>query len=215
MFTLKNVQFKDVLNVEELTIEANKITCIVGESGSGKTTFLKLLNHLINYESGLIEYKGTDLKELDTVELRREVILLPQVPVIFPGTVRENLLIGLQFSKKEPPQDQQLLEEMHRMNLFKRLDDNTDTFSGGEKQRLALARVLLMDPEVLLLDEPTSALDDNTVDIVLGHVIDYIRENQKTLVMVTHSRQLAQMMGEKIITLDNGLVTGVEEVALR
>ncbi len=215
MFTLKNVQFKDVLNVEELTIEANKITCIVGESGSGKTTFLKLLNHLINYESGLIEYKSTDLKELDTVELRREVILLPQVPVIFPGTVRENLLIGLQFSKKEPPQDQQLLEEMHRMNLFKRLDDNTDTFSGGEKQRLALARVLLMDPEVLLLDEPTSALDDNTVDIVLGHVIDYIRENQKTLVMVTHSRQLAQMMGEKIITLDNGLVTGVEEVALR
>jgi len=215
MFTLKNVQFKDVLHIEELTIEANKITCIVGESGSGKTTFLKLLNHLINYEHGLIEYKGTDLKELDAVLLRREVILLPQVPVIFPGTVKENLLIGLQFSKKEPPPDQRLLEEMHRMNLFKGLDDNTDTFSGGEKQRLALARVLLMDPEVLLLDEPTSALDDNTVDIVLGHVADYVTENQKTLVMVTHSKPLARTVGEKMITLDNGLVTGVEEVALR
>ncbi len=215
MFTLKNVRYKDVLNIEEMTIEANSSTCIVGESGSGKTTFLKLLNHLIDYEHGRIEYKGTDLKELDAVLLRRKVILLPQVPVIFPGTVRENLLIGLQFSKKEPAPDEKLLEEMHRMKLFKGLDDNTDTFSGGEKQRLALARVLLMDPEVLLLDEPTSALDDNTVDIVLSYIVDHIRENQKTLVMVTHSKPLARTAGEKIVTLDNGLVTGIEEAALR
>ncbi len=213
MFYLKNVRFKNILNINELAIEAGKITCIVGESGSGKTTLLKLFNHLINYEQGQINYRGEDLKELDAIALRREVILVPQNPVIFPGTVRDNLQIGLLFSKKEPASDERLLEEIHRLGLYKQLDDQTDTFSGGEKQRLALARVILMDPEVLLLDEPTSALDDNTVDKVMDRILDYVKSRGKTLVMVTHSRQLAQMAGEKMITLDDGSVSGIEEVA--
>ncbi len=213
MFHIKNVQYKSILNINELTIETGKITCIVGESGSGKTTFLKLLNHLINFEQGQINYRGEDLKKLDAIALRREVILVPQNPVIFPGTVRDNLQIGLLFSKKEPAADERLLEEIHRLGLYKQLDDQTDTFSGGEKQRLALARVILMDAEVLLLDEPTSALDDNTVDKVMDRILDYVKSRQKTLVMVTHSRQLAQTLGETIITLDDGSVSGIEEVA--
>ena len=213
MFHIKNVQYKSILNINELTIETGKITCIVGESGSGKTTFLKLLNHLINFEQGQINYRGEDLKKLDAIALRREVILVPQNPVIFPGTVRDNLQIGLLFSKKEPAADERLLEEIHRLGLYKQLDDQTDTFSGGEKQRLALARVLLMEPEVLLLDEPTSALDDNTVDTVMHRILDYVKSRQKTLVMVTHSKQLAQTLGETIITLDDGSVSGIEEVA--
>jgi len=213
MFHLKNVQFKNILNINELAIEAGKITCIVGESGSGKTTLLKLFNHLINFEQGQINYRGEDLKKLDAIALRREVILVPQNPVIFPGTVRDNLQIGLLFSKKEPAADERLLEEIHGLGLYKQLDDQTDTFSGGEKQRLALARVLLMDPEVLLLDEPTSALDDNTVDIVMDRILDYIKSRQKTLIMVTHSKQLAQVAGEINITLDKGSVLSIEEVA--
>jgi len=213
MFHLKNVQFNNILNISELAIEAGKITCIVGESGSGKTTLLKVLNHLVNYEQGQIKYKDEDLKELDAITLRREVTLVPQTPVIFPGTLRDNLQIGLQFSKKEPAPDEKLLEEIHRLGLYKQLDDQTDTFSGGEKQRLALARVILMDPEVLLLDEPTSALDYNTVDKVMGRILDYVISRQKTLVMVTHSRQLAKETGEKIITLENGFVSDIEEVA--
>ncbi len=213
MFHLKNVQFKNILNINELAIEAGKITCIVGESGSGKTTLLKLFNHLINFEQGQINYRGEDLKKLDAIALRREVILVPQTPVIFPGTVRDNLQIGLLFSKKEPAADERLLEEIHGLGLYKQLDDQTDTFSGGEKQRLALARVLLMDPEVLLLDEPTSALDDNTVDIVMDRILDYIKSRQKTLIMVTHSKQLAQVAGEINITLDKGSVLSIEEVA--
>jgi len=213
MFDLKNVRFKNILNIKELALEAGAITCIVGESGSGKTTLLKVLNHLINFEQGQINYRGKDLKELDAITLRREVILVPQNPVIFPGTLRDNLQIGLLFSKKEPASDERLLEEIHKLGLYKQLDDQTETFSGGEKQRLALARVILMDPEVLLLDEPTSALDDNTVDKVMGRILDYVKSRGKTLVMVTHSRQLAQMAGEKIITLEDGSVAGIEEVA--
>ncbi len=213
MFYLKNVQFKNILSINELTIDTGKITCIVGESGSGKTTLLKVFNHLINCEQGLIKYGGEDIKELDAIALRREVILVPQNPVIFPGSVRDNLQVGLLFSKKEPVSDERMLEEIHSLGLYKQLDDQTDPFSGGEKQRLALARVILMDPEVLLLDEPTSALDDNTVDKVMGRILDYIKSRGKTLVMVTHSRQLAQMAGEKIITLENGSVSGIEEVA--
>ena len=213
MFHINNVHYKSILNINELTIEAGKITCIVGESGSGKTTLLKLFNHLVNFEQGEINYRGKNLKELDAIALRREVILVPQNPVLFPGTVRDNLQIGLLLSKKQPASDERLLKEIHSLGLYKQLNDQTDTFSGGEKQRLALARVLLMDPEVLLLDEPTSALDDNTVDIVMDRILDYVKSRQKTLVMVTHSKQLAQMAGEIIITLDNGSVLSIEEVA--
>lgn len=213
MFTLKEVCFKNILQVGELTIDANRITCILGESGSGKTTLLKLLNHMVAYERGEITYRGQDLKTLDPVLLRRDVILLPQNPVIFPGTVRDNLLIGLTFSKKPPADDGRLLEELGRISLHKGLDDEAGTLSGGEKQRLALARVLLMGPSVLLLDEPTSALDENTGESIMTYVTKYIREGQKTLALVTHSRQLARSVGEKIITLENGRVAKIEEVA--
>lgn len=213
MFTLKNVRYKDVLKICELRIDAQKITCILGESGSGKTTLLKLLNHLVDYNQGIITYQGRDLKTLDSVLLRREVILLPQVPVIFPGTIKDNLLIGLFFAKKEPVDDDRLLEELYEIGLNKGLDKDADTLSGGEKQRLALARVMLMDPAVLLLDEPTSALDEDTEGKVIAHVKRYVHNGQKTLVLVTHSKQLAKSMGEVIVTVSNGMIAAIGEVA--
>ena len=213
MFTLKNVRYKNVLQITELTIDAQKITCILGESGSGKTTLLKLLNHLISYDQGVIEYKGQDLKTLDAVVLRREVVLLPQLPIIFPGTIKDNLLIGLLFAQKKPANNGRLLEELNKIGLNKKLEDDAHKLSGGEKQRLALARILLMNPEVMLLDEPTSALDDDTGEKMIEYVKNYAEIKQKTLVIVTHSKQTARSLGEKIITVNNGFIAAVEEVA--
>lgn len=100
MFVLKNVKYKDILNIEELHIPPRKITVITGKSGTGKTTLLKMLNKLISPDSGEIFFKGTPLKEIDSVELRRKVVMLPQFPVVFPGNVKENLILGLKFSGK-------------------------------------------------------------------------------------------------------------------
>ena len=214
MFKLKNVRYKNIIHIKELAIEKGQITCIVGESGSGKTTLLKLLNHMISYSEGTISYRKADLKSLNAVHHRREVILLPQVPVIFPGTVRDNLLIGLNFAGKEPVEDERLLEELKKVGLaHKKLDEDCEPLSGGEKQRLALVRAILMEPEVLLLDEPTSALDDERAEEIIAYINDYLGAGEKTLVLVTHSKQLAGMMGQKIVSMSSGSITSVTEVA--
>jgi len=213
MFQLKNVKYNNIICVDDLEIKQGEITCIVGESGSGKTTLLKLLNHMVDYNQGEILYQGKELKALDAVMHRRKVVLLPQDPVVFPGNIKENLLAGLLYSGKEPVEDQELLDALQSVSLAKKLDEDADKLSGGEKQRLALARVLLMDPEVLLLDEPTSALDEDTENIITEYISSFLKRGGKTIVMVTHSRQLAKSLGSTIITVRNSSVTGVEKVS--
>jgi putative ABC transport system ATP-binding protein len=213
MFTLKNVSYKNILQIDELTIAPGIITAIVGESGSGKTTMLKLLNHMINYSEGTVTYRGQELKSLDAVLLRRKVTMVPQIPVIFPGTVRDNLLIGLIFAGKEAVSDDRINAELARIGLDKKLDDPAELLSGGEKQRLALARVILMNPDVLLLDEPTSALDEDSEGKITAYINDYLGGEDKSVVMVTHSKQLALQVARKIITVSKGTITAVEEVA--
>ncbi len=213
MFKFNQVRYRDIISVDDLTISSNETTCIVGESGSGKTTFLKLLNHMVNYNQGTITYRGEDLKNLDPINLRREVILLPQAPVIFPGTVRDNLVIGLAFSGRKSVDDNRLLEEMKYAGLDKRLDEEAEPLSGGEKQRLALIRVILMEPNVLLLDEPTSALDEGTELSIIEYINSYLKTKDKTLIMVTHSRELAKSMGDRMVNVNKGIVTAMEEVA--
>lgn len=204
MFCLRGVRYRDILNIERLEIPEGKVTCIVGESGSGKTTLLRLLNKLISYDKGEIVYKGRSLKDIDSVELRRRVVMLPQTPAIFPGTVWDNLLIGLVFSEKPLVGEKKLLEIMKMVHLDKGLDEDAEKLSGGEKQRLALGRVLLMDPEAFLLDKPSSALDEDTEEVVIGSLVRYARERGKTVVMVTHSKQVARSFSDIIVEVNHG-----------
>ncbi len=110
MFEFKDVTYKDILHIKNLTIQGQAITSIVGQSGSGKTTFLRLLNKLNSYDQGEIRYRNKPLDQLNSIELRREVVMLPQTPAIFNGSIKENLLIGLTFSEKPSVSDAKLLE---------------------------------------------------------------------------------------------------------
>ena len=211
MFILEKVRYKNILEIEQLNIEEGTITCILGESGSGKTTLLRLLNHLVSCDQGSILYKGKNIKEIDAVTLRREVVMQPQSPLIFPGTIRDNLLIGLAFSKKDPVDDEKLQQQLQEVGVIKALNEDAGVLSGGEKQRLALIRIMLMDPPVILLDEPTSALDDNTGETVMDNLKNYVQAKKKTLVMVTHSRLFASTYGETIVTLNGGKVKKIEK----
>ncbi|MFC7391989.1 ABC transporter ATP-binding protein [Scopulibacillus cellulosilyticus] len=201
MFTLKGVRFKQIINIPSLEIPDAKITGIVGESGSGKSTLLKLLNHLTSYDEGTIELNGKAIEQYDPVELRRQVVMLPQTPVLYAKTVKDNLLIGLHFSEKPPVSDQELKRMLEVVHLDKALEDNAETLSGGEKQRLALARVLLMDPPVFLLDEPTSALDEGLEDAVMNGFFNTIKERCKTVVMVTHSLNMARRYCDVLVNI--------------
>lgn len=206
MFKLDNVKYKHILDIRKLEIPGNRITCIVGESGGGKTTLLRLLNKLISCDSGEISYKGRPLRSIPSVELRRQVVMLPQQPVIYPGTVRDNLLVGLKFAEKPAVDDARLRQVLSMVHLSKELSEQGEKLSGGEKQRLALGRVILLEPEVFLLDEPSSALDEGTERLIIERLAAHTKETNKTLVMVTHSRQIARDYAESIVVLNHGSI---------
>lgn len=211
MFTLHGVKYKDILDINELDISEQMITCIVGESGSGKTTLLRLLNHLISCDEGEIWFQNTPLSQWNPVELRRNVMMLSQTPAIFEGTLRDNLLIGFKFCEKPPVEDCQLRDAMEIVRLNKDLSLNADSLSGGEKQRLAMARLLLLEPQVFLLDEPSSALDEETTRFVMKQLVDHVKRLKKTIIMVTHSKEVVQTFAEKVIEIKKGKVIMIKE----
>jgi len=206
MFILQNIKFKDILAIDELEIPKDKVSCVIGPSGAGKSTLLKLINNMLSVDQGQILYKRKNVEEISPMDLRREVMMLPQKPIMFAGTIKDNLEIAFKLLEEDVPQEQVLKEVLKKVQLHKELDIQAERLSGGEKQRLSLARVLLLQPEVLLLDEPSSALDENTENLIIEMVVEYVKGNQKTLVMITHSKQIAKEYGDKVIILKNGKV---------
>lgn len=211
VFTLRNVTYKDILSIKRLHLKKGKITCIIGESGSGKSTLLRLLNKLINHDNGEIVYKNKPLEMIDSVDLRREVVMLSQTPVIFPGTIKDNLLIGLEFAEKPKVNDEKLQEVLNIVHLNKPLTADCEKLSGGEKQRVALGRVILLDPDVFLLDEPSSALDQETEEKIIIKLVEYVKRTNKTLIMVIHSKEIAQTYSENIVELKEGQIIKSKE----
>ena len=210
MFRFQNVIYKDIIDIKSLTIPSNKIVCITGESGGGKTTLLKLLNKMISPDSGEVFYLDTPLEEMDSINHRRKVIMLPQNPAIYNGTVKDNLLIGLKFSEKTMENEDMLLSSLQSARLNKKLDESIDNLSGGEKQRLALARVLLLNPDVFLLDEPSASLDEETERIIIENLVAQCKKNSKSIIMVTHSNKVASTYSDLIIRIDKGRVVNKE-----
>ncbi|WP_394583501.1 ABC transporter ATP-binding protein [Cytobacillus firmus] len=201
LFAIRELRVNNIINVNHLDIKKDKVTCITGESGAGKSTLLKTLNKMITPDSGEIFYKGTPLKEIDSVQHRRKVIMLSQAPLIFPGTIKENLIMGYKLNGKKPCDDEILKQALHNMQMTKELHDDAGTLSGGEKQRLALARILLLKADVYLLDEPTSALDEDTEMMILEYFIREIKKKQASLLMITHSNTVNEQFAEERIYL--------------
>lgn len=191
IYSFREVGYRDILFVRELDIPENKSIVILGPSGSGKSTFLRLLNHLISPDRGELSYRGRPIGETDPVALRRRVVMLPQAPVIFPGSVKDNLLAGLVFAGRDLVGDARLREALDELQLSQGLSQDAALLSGGEKQRLALGRVLLMEPEALLLDEPSSALDSETEQLIADLIAGRRRDRKANVIMVTHSEKLS------------------------
>ncbi|WP_213698223.1 ATP-binding cassette domain-containing protein [Acetomicrobium sp.] len=209
-FQLEKVKYKNILKIDKLQIPESKITCIIGESGSGKTTLLRLLNNLISPDEGSIFYKGRNIEDIDPIQLRREVVMLPQNPTVFSGSVKDNLLIGLEFAEKDEAGDKVLSEILRLAQMDKPLSAIASDLSGGEKQRLALARIMLLEPEVILLDEPTSALDEGTEEKVIESVVEFAKRKTGTLIMVVHSKNIAQRFADVVVTIQGGGVVAEE-----
>ncbi|MBM4145515.1 MAG: phosphate ABC transporter ATP-binding protein [Nitrospira sp.] len=200
-FSIYYGDFMAVKNIN-LNIETNKITAIIGPSGCGKSTLLRALNRmndLILYSrvEGQALFQGFDIydKETDVIELRRRVGMVFQKPNPFPSSVYENVAYGpkIRGIKKKSQLDEIVENALVRADLWKEVKDKLNesgmSLSGGQMQRLCIARSLAQQPEVLLFDEPTSALDP----ISTAHIENLLQELQKTvtIVIVTHNMQQA------------------------
>ncbi|MDH4159169.1 MAG: ATP-binding cassette domain-containing protein, partial [Actinomycetota bacterium] len=174
--------------VDDLTdhIHEGHATALVGPSGSGKTTVLRLLNRLAEPTSGRVLFRGQDVRDLDVHDLRRRVGLLGQQPVMLSTTIGEEVRVG-----RPDLSDDEVGGLLERVGLghFRR-ERPTAGLSGGEQQRLALARALAVEPEVLLLDEPTSALDPAAARAV-DRVVRALVRGGLSVVLVSHDQERA------------------------
>jgi putative ABC transport system ATP-binding protein len=175
-------------------------TAVVGPSGSGKSSLLRLLNRLADPDSGRILYRGSPIAELDVLALRREVMLVPQLPALVPGTVAENLAYAARVARHEAIDSDRALTDAGLDPGY--LDRDAGKLSVGEQQRVMLARALAVEPSVLLLDEPTSALDAAATATVERALSRLRRRGDLSLVVVTHDPLQAERLTDSSIAIE-------------
>ena len=198
---------KDKILVEDATFEVQtgEVLAIVGPSGSGKSSLLRLLNRLDEPTSGTVFVEGTDYRQIAPRDLRRKLGMVNQRPFLFPGTVEQNLQFGpQQRGESLPPESiEQLLT---RVGLKGYASRNIANLSGGEAQRVSVARTLANSPFVLLLDEPTSALDEASKREVETSIQGIIRDQGLTCVLVTHDTAQAVRLAGRALLLEAGRI---------
>jgi putative ABC transport system ATP-binding protein len=175
----------------------------MGPSGAGKSTLLRLVNRLSEADSGTILVDGADIKTFDPRELRRRVGMVFQIPVVFRGSVRDNIAFGKKLWNTDADVDV-LAAEAAIPDVL--MDADAANLSVGEKQRVCIARALANKPEALLLDEPTSALDSVSAAKVESLLLRLQAEHGLTMLWVTHEKEQAKRISKHNYVLDGGKV---------
>lgn len=194
-----------VVDSVSVRVRTSAVLAVVGPSGAGKSSFLRLLNRLDEPTSGTVYLDGTDYRELDPRALRRRVGYVAQKPALRSGTVSENVTVGARV-REEPVDDARAASLLDRMGLAGYGDRSVEDLSGGEAQRVAIARTLYVDPEVLLLDEPTAHLDASTEADVENLLAELVGVDDLTCVVVTHDEDQAGRLGDRVVRFEAGRV---------
>ncbi len=207
---------RDKVLVQDVNFElrTGEVLAITGPSGSGKTSLLRLLNRLDEPSSGTVLVEGVDYRSIEPRELRRKLGMVTQRPYLFPGTVADNLRFG-PAQRGETLGPQAIEELLAQVGLKDYAGRDVANLSGGEAQRVSVARTLANSPLVLLLDEPTSALDEAAKLEVESAIQKVMRKQGLTCVVVTHDAAQAARLAERALVLESGRIVRsgrVEEV---
>lgn len=199
--------------VEDISIEVERgdVLAVVGPSGSGKTSFLRLINRLDEPTAGTVYLHGVDYRKIPPRELRRRVGMVMQSAHLFPGRVADNIRFGPQQRGETVPDEaiERLLDEVGLSGYAQR---DVSNLSGGEVQRVSLARTLANSPEILLLDEPTSALDETSEREVEALIDEIINQGSLTCLVVTHDLAQAARLAKRAMLMERGRLKDIGRV---
>ncbi len=206
----------EILKGITTTIEKNEKVVVIGPSGSGKSTFLRCLNRLEQPTSGTVIFDGTDIthaSDKQMYKIREKMGMVFQHFHLFPHlTIRGNLTLApvklKLMSKEEANEKAEIM--LKKVGLADKADSYPNMLSGGQKQRIAIARSLVMNPEVMLFDEPTSALDPEMVGEVL-ELMKQLAEEGMTMVVVTHEMGFAREVASRVLFIDGGVIAEENE----
>lgn len=201
-----------ILDIGELTVLPHKIYTLIGPNGAGKTSLLKIFAFLDRPTDGSLYFQDrlVEGSERQLSELRRQVVLLDQNPIMFTGSVYRNVEFGLKVRKVPAAERRRrVVEVLDLVGMASFVDYNARRLSGGETKRVALARALVLQPEVLLCDEPTANVDNENQEIIL-RIIERINSEQKTSVIFsTHYLSQGQRLAHHTLLLQHGMLSKV------
>ncbi len=201
-----------VLDIDRLDLEAGRIHALLGPNGAGKTTLLNILAFLETPASGTMTFCGelVEPSPQRLLQLRRQVVLVDQHPIMFSATVSSNIEFGLKIRKVDPTVRRRKVDEaLETVGLSRYKSAAAHELSGGETQRLALARALALSPMVLLCDEPTASVDAENQAIIVGLLQQINREQGTTIVFTTHDRLQAAALAQHTLVLESGRLAEV------
>ena len=204
----KSFGTSEILTDINLDIKEGKVLALIGPTGSGKTTMLRLLDLLDQPTRGRIFFHGEDICRLSSKEkliVRRRMAMVFQKPVMFNCSVYENVAYGLKVRGKGNSRDD-VLHTIEEVGLTGHESRSATTLSGGEMQRIALARAMVIKPEVLLLDEPTANLDPRSASAI-DDLIGRLARGGTTVIIASHNMTECQRLANKVVVLVNGKIT--------
>jgi iron complex transport system ATP-binding protein len=200
----------DVIRDIKLRAEPGEILCIVGPNGCGKSTLLKAIVHLLDYR-GSVTIDGREVSSFSRKDLAKKIALMGQTSqVYFPYSIYDTVALGRYpysggFLKNLSAEDTEIIAELlHKLGLYEERDRMIDELSGGQLQRVFLARTLVQNPDIILLDEPTNHLDLKHQMELLDYLTRWVQENHKTVVGVLHDLNLVHYFGDHTALMHHG-----------
>ena len=195
----------DALRIDSLDIQRGETLAVVGPNGAGKSTLLLALGHLLKPARGDIEFDGKSLVQWNELEYRRKISFVFQAPLLMDMTVAQNVALGLKFRGMPKEEIQARVEKwMKQLGIESLSKRRAGQLSGGEAQRVSLARAFVLEPELLLLDEPFSSLDPPARAKMLDDLSSLLAEDHRTAVFVTHNLNEAAKLSHRIAVIVGG-----------
>ena len=196
---------RDVLDIGSLEVQRGETLAIVGPNGAGKSPLLLALARLIKPARGQMTFNGTLISQMDDLEYRRKISFVFQDPLLMDMTVEKNIALGLKFRGTDKEETRARVGKWSKaMGVDSLLGRRAGQLSGGEAQRVSLARAFVLDPELLLMDEPFSAVDPPTRAQLLNDLSNLLSYDHRTTIFVTHNLKEAAQVGDRVAVIING-----------